>query len=100
MPVLYASQSLSEILELTEQLIVLERGEVLRSGSLGEIARQSDVLRYLGLRQIDSILPVTLIRHDSVSGITLAQAKGMPLTLRLRPQLPVNSSCKVVHSGE
>jgi molybdate transport system ATP-binding protein len=95
LPILYASQSLGEILELTEQLIVMDRGQVLRSGSLGEIAKHSGVLRHLGIRQVDNIIPVTIISHDHSAGTTRAQSSGLPLTLRLRPELAVNSQCKV-----
>jgi molybdate transport system ATP-binding protein len=49
LPVLYASQSLGEILQLTDQLAVLEQGKVLRNGSLREIAQQG-ALHYLGIR--------------------------------------------------
>ncbi|WP_256360833.1 ATP-binding cassette domain-containing protein [Methylomonas koyamae] len=47
LPVLYASQSVGEIIELTDQLVVLEHGQVMRSGSLRDIAKQHGVLRYL-----------------------------------------------------
>ncbi|MFZ2170110.1 MAG: ATP-binding cassette domain-containing protein [Methylococcaceae bacterium] len=63
LPVLYASQSLGEILGLTDQLIVLEQGKVLYNGLLFEIAKQQGMLRYLGIRQIDNILPVTILNH-------------------------------------
>jgi molybdate transport system ATP-binding protein len=41
LPVLYASQSLGEILQLTDQLAVLEQGKVLRNGTLREIAQRA-----------------------------------------------------------
>ncbi|MDD2761316.1 MAG: ATP-binding cassette domain-containing protein, partial [Methylomonas sp.] len=43
--ILYASQSLAEIIELTDQLVVLDQGRVLHSGSLQKIAKQQDILR-------------------------------------------------------
>ena len=64
LPVLYASQSLGEILGLTDRLIVLEQGKVLHNGLLLEIAKQQGMLRYLGIRQIDNILSVTIRSHD------------------------------------
>lgn len=73
LPVLYASQSLGEILELTDQLIVLEQGKVLHNGSLLEVTKQQGMLRYLGIRQIDNILPVTIGSHDYATGCSLAQ---------------------------
>lgn len=93
--VLYASQSLGDILELTDQLIVLEQGRVLQNGSLREIAKNHGMLRYLGIRQIDNILPVTILRHDNQSGCSLAQSFGLPLALPLRSHLAVGSQTQV-----
>lgn len=84
LPVLYASQSLGEILQLTDQLAVLEQGKVLRNGSLRDIAQQG-ILHYLGIRQIDNILSVTIHNHDYSSGCTQASTYGVPLILPLRP---------------
>ncbi|WP_031436408.1 molybdenum ABC transporter ATP-binding protein [Methylobacter tundripaludum] len=95
LPVLYASQSLGEILELTDRLIVLEQGKVLHNGSLLDVAKQQGMLRYLGIRQIDNILPVTVSRHDYVSGCSQAHSFGLPLSLPLRPHLVVGSQAQV-----
>jgi molybdate transport system ATP-binding protein len=95
LPVLYASQSLGEILELTDQLIVLEQGKVLHKGSLLEVAKYQGMLRYLGIRQIDNIIPVTIRSHDHSSGCSLAHSFGLPLTLPLRPHLAVGSQSQV-----
>jgi molybdate transport system ATP-binding protein len=95
LPVIYASQSLGEILELTDQLVVLEQGKVLRKGSLREFAKQHGMLRYLGIRQIDNLLSVTIRSHDHSAGSTQAQCFGMPLTLPLRPHLAIGSQSQV-----
>lgn len=95
LPALYASQSLAEILELTDRLIVLDQGKVLRIGSLREIAKQKGILRYLGLHQIDTILPVTIRCHDDAGGCTLADCFGLPLALPLRSQLVLGSQTLV-----
>ncbi len=95
LPALYASKSLGEILDLTDQLIVLEHGQVLQSGSLREVAKQQDILRYLGIRQIDNILPINIRHHDYVAGCSLADSFGLPLSLPLRPQLAIGSQAQV-----
>lgn len=94
-PVLYASHSLGEILEIAHQLIVLENGRVLRSGSFREVAREERLRGYLGIRQIDNILPVNLYVHDKEAGCTLAKTYGTELVLPLRPHLPVDSQVQV-----
>ncbi len=95
LPVLYASQSLGEILDLTDQLVVLEQGKVLRSGSLREVAKQQDIFSYLGICQIDNILPVNIRHHDRTAGCSMADSFGLPLTLPLRPQFKVGSQTQV-----
>jgi molybdate transport system ATP-binding protein len=95
LPVLYASQSLGEILELTDRLIVLEQGKVLHNGSLLEVAKHQGMLRYLGIRQIDNILSATIRSHDYLSGCSLAHSYGLPLTLPLRPHLAIGSQAQV-----
>lgn len=95
LPVLYASQSLREILQLTDQLIVLENGQIIRSGPLREVARQQGILRYLGVRQIDNILPVRIRNHDFVGGYSVADSFGQPFSLPLRPQFMPGSLTQV-----
>jgi molybdate transport system ATP-binding protein len=101
LPVLYASQSLGEILELTDQLIVLEAGKVLRAGSLQELAKARGMLRYLGMRQVDNILAVTIQGHEPDSGCTTAYNYGLPIILPLRPRLKTGSDILVkIKSGD
>ena len=95
LPVLYASQFLGEILDLTDQLVILEQGKVLRSGSLREVAKQQDVLCYLGIRQIDNILPVSIRAHDVLAGCSIADSFGIPLALPLRPHFAIGSQNQV-----
>lgn len=95
LPIVYASQSLGEILELTDQLVVLEQGKVLNSGSLREVAKQQGILSYLGIRQIDNILPVSMRRHDKPAGCSMADSFGLPLALPLRPQFAIGSQTQV-----
>lgn len=101
LPVLYASQSLGEILGLTDQLSVLEAGRVLRTGSLRELAKSQGILHYLGMRQVDNMVAVTIQRHEPDSGCTLAHTYGIPIILPLRPHLKTGSSVLVtIKSGE
>jgi len=101
LPVLYASQSLGEILELTDRLIVLEQGKVMRSGSLREVVKQQGLLRYLGIRQVDNILAVTIRTHDHSAGCSLAQSFGLPLSLPLRPHLASGSQTQIsIRAGD
>ncbi|MFA5984604.1 MAG: ATP-binding cassette domain-containing protein [Methylococcaceae bacterium] len=95
LPVLYASQSLSEILELTDKLVVLENGKILLRGSLRDIAKQQGILNYLGIRQIDNLLTVTISSHNYVAGCSYAHSAKLPLVLPLRPHLAISSQTQV-----
>jgi molybdate transport system ATP-binding protein len=95
LPVMYASQSLGEILNLTDKLILLEKGKVLQSGSLREVSKQAGMLSYLGIRQIDNILPVTIRQHDKLGGCSMADSFGLPLALPLRSQFSIGSQTQV-----
>ena len=95
LPVLYASQCLGELLEITDQLIIIEQGQIQRSGSLQELAKHQNSLRYLGIRQIDNILTATLQGHNQRAGCSYARSLGMDFSLPLRPQLANGSQTKV-----
>jgi molybdate transport system ATP-binding protein len=95
LPLLYASHSLGEILELTNQLIVLANGRVLRNGIFRDLAREESLRGYLGVRQIENVLSVTIHSHDAEAGCTFAKTYGTELALPLRPQLPVDSEVQL-----
>ena len=95
LPVLYASHSLGEILELTNQLIVLVNGRVLRNGNFGDFAKEESLRDYLGVRQIENVISVSVLSHDFEAGCTLAKSYGIELALPLRPNLPVDSVVQV-----
>ncbi len=81
LPVLYASHSLGEILELTNQLIVLANGRVLRNGIFRDLAREESLRGYLGVRQIENVLSVAIHSHDAEAGCTFAKTYGTELAL-------------------
>ena len=95
LPVLYASHSLGEILELTNQLIVLANGRVLRNGIFRDLAREESLRGYLGVRQIENVMSVNIRAHDAEAGCTFAKSYGTELALPLRPHLPVDSAVQV-----
>lgn len=95
LPILYASQSLADILQLTDQLAIFETGKVLRNSSLRDIAQQG-ILHYLGIRQFDNILTVTIHQHDYVSGCSRANNFGIPFVLPLRPLYETNTKIQIL----
>lgn len=94
-PALYASHSLGGILELTQQLVVLAHGRVLRNGRFWDLAREEMMRGYLGLAQTDNVLAATVHSHLADAGCTLAKTHGQELALPLRPRLPIGSAVQV-----
>ena len=66
-PILYVSHSVAEILELTRQVLVLSKGEVLAHGDFFDVARDPQVLPLLDAYGFENVLPVELI--NGIDGI-------------------------------
>lgn len=94
--VLYASQSLGEIVELTDQLIILDAGKVVRAGSLTSIVKAEGMNALLGLGPIDNVLSVQILGHEPQNGCTTADLFGSRLVIPLREKLPLGSGARVM----
>ena len=95
MAVLYASQSLGEIIELTDHVAVLDDGRIIRTGSLKSLAREQGMLRYLGMNSVDNLVSLHVDSHDLEGGCTVAKLFGLPFVLPLRRRLPVGSRVQI-----
>jgi molybdate transport system ATP-binding protein len=60
------------------------------------VAKHRNMLRYLGIRQIDNVLPVTIRSHDLAAGYSLADSFGVPLALPIRLNLVIGSETQVL----
>jgi molybdate transport system ATP-binding protein len=67
-PMLYVSHSVAEILELTGQVIVLQRGKVLAHGDFFDIAHKPEVLPLVEAHGFENVLPVEVIATESDEG--------------------------------
>ena len=63
-PMLYVSHSVADILELTGQVIVLNKGRVVAHGDFFKVAHQSGVLPLLEAHGFENVLPVTIVSND------------------------------------
>ncbi|WP_150049654.1 ATP-binding cassette domain-containing protein [Methylomonas rhizoryzae] len=86
-PVIYASQSMSELLCLSDTLLIMEHGRIAQSGPIRELAKRQQVLRFLGVRQTDNIVTVKMQCHEELGGCSFAGFGGYALALPYRPQL-------------
>ena len=75
-PILYVSHSVAEILELTGQVIVLDRGKVLAHGDFFRIARHPDVLPLVEAYGLENVLQAELVGSDPRAGICRALCCG------------------------
>jgi len=65
-PILYVSHSVAEILQLTGQVLVLQKGQVLAHGDFFDIAHQTHVLPLLEAHGFENVLPVEVIDETHV----------------------------------
>ncbi len=80
-PMLYVSHSVAEILELTGQVIMLERGQVLAHGDFFRIATEPGVLPLLGEHGFENVLQVELLESPSGAGFSRARCGAQELKI-------------------
>ncbi len=69
-PMLYVSHDSREILDLTDRIVVLERGRVIGAGPVIEVIQDPRALGQLRLQGLVNILPMTVLDHDAIGGLT------------------------------
>ncbi|KAA3604094.1 MAG: molybdenum ABC transporter ATP-binding protein [Calditrichaeota bacterium] len=72
-PMLYVSHSINEILELTEWLIVLEKGKVLDFGRFFEIVKKEKILTLAKSFGLENIFEVEFVEQQEEKGFTLVK---------------------------
>jgi molybdate transport system ATP-binding protein len=100
LPMIYVSHALSEILHLTDQLVLIKHGRIRAAGALQDILQnpQTDHPAPLGL---DNTLPVTIESHDVEGGCTLVRFRDLRLALPLRERLAIGRIAYVsIQRGE
>jgi molybdate transport system ATP-binding protein len=75
-PMLYVSHDSKEILDLTDRVVVLESGKVVGAGPALDIIQDPRVLRHLRLQGLVNVLPLTILSHDRVGGLTRLQLRS------------------------
>ncbi|MGH1356431.1 MAG: molybdenum ABC transporter ATP-binding protein [Thalassovita sp.] len=75
LPILYVSHSVSEVARLANTLVLLEDGEVGRSGPVSALLADPDVAPLIGLREAGAVLPATVHRHHP-DGLTELHSSG------------------------
>jgi molybdate transport system ATP-binding protein len=94
-PVIYVSHTLGDILQLTDQMVLIANGRILGVGDVHEIIANRILLASSALQGIENVLPVTILDHEAENGCTLAYYYGGELVLPIAPHLPLNESAQV-----
>ena len=72
-PILYVSHSLDEILNLADQLVILEAGEVVAYGRLTDLLSQPELQKRLGSDEIGAVIETVVDAPQDASGLTRLQ---------------------------
>ncbi|MCE0505158.1 molybdenum ABC transporter ATP-binding protein [Roseivivax sp. GX 12232] len=80
LPILYVSHNLSEVARLATHLVVLEGGRVLKSGPIGALLSDPDLVSVMGLREAGAVLTARVAGHEA-DGLTTLEAAGGRLYL-------------------
>ncbi len=80
-PVLYVSHSVAEILELTNQVIVLDQGRAIAHGDFFRIASDPQVLPLVDEFGFENVLPVEIAASDQATGVCRARCAGQDLRI-------------------
>jgi molybdate transport system ATP-binding protein len=80
-PMIYVSHTISEILQLTDMLVVLEKGKVLGHGPFLEVMKQESILNLAESLGLENVLPARIVRHDRELGFTVVKINSHELRL-------------------
>lgn len=72
-PMVYVSHNLDEVLQLTDRLIVLERGRLVGHGRYSELVHDPGAQQVLRSRGMCNLLVATLLRHEPLEGVSVVQ---------------------------
>lgn len=75
-PMIHVSHDLSEILQLTDHLLVLDQGGIVGQGSFLELVRNQQVRRLFHDLGLLNVLPLVIASHNEAEGITLFHPEG------------------------
>ncbi|WP_272006882.1 molybdenum ABC transporter ATP-binding protein [Roseovarius sp. ZX-A-9] len=75
-PILYVSHSVGEIARLADQIVVLRAGRVARSGTVGDVLSDPELVPMMGVREAGSVLHAQVLGHDADGLSRLAVSGG------------------------
>jgi molybdate transport system ATP-binding protein len=91
MPVVLVTHDVNEAQLLADEMLVLDRGRVVRQGSTAQVMADQDALRALGIREVAALLSAQVIAHFP-DGLTELHCAAGPLFL---PQIKAAPGARV-----
>ena len=73
-PMAYVSHSLSDVLFLADQVIVLSKGAVIAQGEPYQLLREREVTPLVGLLSLENLIEVEVVGHQPHTGLTEVRA--------------------------
>jgi molybdate transport system ATP-binding protein len=80
MPVVLVTHDVNEAQLLADHMVVIEKGQVVRTGTTAEVMADPDALRAMGIREVAAMLPAVVAEHFP-DGLTRLDAATGPLFL-------------------
>lgn len=92
-PVIYVSHSTDEVARLADHLVLLEKGKVAASGSIGEMLTRLDLPLARG-ENAEALIEAVVAGHDEEFSLTCLEFAGGNFTVT-RKDLPVGSAVRL-----
>jgi molybdate transport system ATP-binding protein len=99
LPMVYASHTLDDIFEFSDQILVVAEGRVISVGGINDLLLDVGLIQKLGLKRVENNIPVVICAHDYNAGCTFAKTYGVELVLPLQPDLPIGSQIDIAISS-
>ena len=92
-PILYVSHDLTEILQWTDQILVLERGRSGGQGRYADVVHQDAVLSVVHDRGMNNVLTAQVSAHQPEDGISVLEVGAAPGATRRAPTQLIAPLC-------
>lgn len=80
MPVVLVTHDMNEAQLLADRMVVIEKGQLVRSGTTAAVMADPDALRAMGIREVAAMLPAVIVAHEE-DGLSRLDTAGGPLFL-------------------
>ena len=69
-PIVYVSHAIDEVVRLADTMVILEKGETVASGPVGDIMSRLDLRPLTGRYEAGAVVPVTVAGQDETFGLS------------------------------